>query len=120
MYLRNSINYQTRHDLIPLDLEAIMLYALKYPNHIADHLWLSQFIDHKSNQIKSNNNLFKMHAEIQLIVIPMFLQENHEVDPIRVVPLTYIKSTLKNIYQTSVPKSTCSFNLLLKSEGCIR
>jgi hypothetical protein len=27
----------------------------------------------------------------------MFLQENHEVDPIRVVPLTYTKSTLKNI-----------------------
>jgi hypothetical protein len=32
----------------------------------------------------------------------MFLQENHEVDPIRVVPLTYTKSTLKNIYQTFV------------------
>ena len=41
----------------------------------------------------------------------MFLQENHEVDPIRVVPLTYTKSTLKNIYQTSVPKSTCPYAL---------
>ena len=41
----------------------------------------------------------------------MFLQENHEVDPIRVVPLTYTKSALKNIYQTSVPKSTCPYAL---------
>jgi hypothetical protein len=42
----------------------------------------------------------------------MFLQENHEVDPIQVVPLSYTaKSTLKNICQTSVPKSTCPYAL---------
>ncbi len=52
-----------------------------------------------NDQIKSNNNLFKIQRHN---TIPMLLQENHEVNLIRVVPLTYTKIQVKNIYKSII------------------
>jgi hypothetical protein len=75
-----------------------------------------------SNQIKSNQIIiYSRYRDTTYCNTNVLAGEPslREVDRIRVVPLTYTKSTLKNIYQTSVPEymSICSFNLLLKSES---
>jgi hypothetical protein len=44
IYLRSSINYKIRDDLVPSELEAVSV--LKLLSHIASRFWLQQFIDH--------------------------------------------------------------------------
>ena len=59
IYLRSSINYKIRHDLIPPNLEAICIV-----NHKVDHLWLLQFIEPQMHHLIFFINLEHLLKEI--------------------------------------------------------